>query len=122
VARSTCTPAAASYARPAQTATARLAFATSRLGTPGWAVNRWSLADVVWQASRVASDSLAAVHAAGDRSHPFYQWAADHHAPHFAAVPGADQRYHALLRTFREETGPLTGASLAAACRRAQVG
>jgi hypothetical protein len=63
--------------------------------------------------------SLAAVHAAGDRSHPCYEWAEDHHAPHFAAVPGADQRYHALLREFRQQTGPLTGASLAAACRRA---
>ena len=63
--------------------------------------------------------SLAAVYAAGDRSHPFYEWAAGHHAPHFAGVPGADQRYHALLQEFRKETGPLTGATLAAACRRA---
>jgi glycosyltransferase involved in cell wall biosynthesis len=63
--------------------------------------------------------SLAAVHAASDRSHPLYEWAADHHAPHFAGVPGADQRYHALLQEFREETGPLTGTTLAAACRRA---
>ena len=63
--------------------------------------------------------SLAAVHAAGDRSHPFYEWAEDHHAPHFAEVPGADQRYHALLQEFRKETGPLTGTTLAAACHRA---
>jgi hypothetical protein len=62
--------------------------------------------------------SLAAVYAAGDRSHPFYEWAADHHAPHFAEVPGAAQRYRALLQEFRAETGPLTGAALAAACRR----
>lgn len=63
--------------------------------------------------------SLAAVHAAGDRSHPFYEWAEDHHAPHFAGVPGADQRYHALRQEFRKETGPLTGTTLAAACHRA---
>ena len=63
--------------------------------------------------------SLAAVHAAGDRSHPFYEWAEDHHAPHFAGVPGADQRYHALLREFRKQTGRLTGTTLAAACHRA---
>lgn len=63
--------------------------------------------------------SLAAVHAASDRSHPFYEWAADHHAPHFAGVTGAAQRYRALLRQFRAETGPLTGTDLAAACRRA---
>ena len=63
--------------------------------------------------------SLAAVYAAGDCSHPFYQWAASHHEPHFAGVPGADQRYHALEQEFRQQTGPLTGATLAAACQRA---
>jgi glycosyltransferase involved in cell wall biosynthesis len=63
--------------------------------------------------------SLAAIFAAGDRSHPLYQWAAEHHDPYFGGVPGADQRYEALLGAFRRETGPLTGASLAAACTRA---
>jgi hypothetical protein len=63
--------------------------------------------------------SLAAVEAAGDRSHPFYEWAAGHHEPHFAGVPGAGQRYHALLQEFRNQTDPLTGATLAVACRRA---
>ena len=67
----------------------------------------------------VGRSSLAAVQAAGDRSHPDYEWAEDHHAPHFAGVPGADQRYHTLLQEFREQTGSLTGTSLAAACRRA---
>jgi glycosyltransferase involved in cell wall biosynthesis len=60
--------------------------------------------------------SLAAVFEAGDRSHPLYDWAVGHHDPHFGEVPGADQRYQALLRAFRTETGPLTGTSLAAAC------
>jgi glycosyltransferase involved in cell wall biosynthesis len=60
--------------------------------------------------------SLAAVLAAGEDSHPLYQWAADHHVPHFGNVPGAAQHYEALLREFRRETGELTGASLAAAC------
>jgi glycosyltransferase involved in cell wall biosynthesis len=60
--------------------------------------------------------SLAAVFAAGDRSHPHYDWATGHHAPHFGEVPGADQRYGAFLREFRKETGTLTGMSLAAAC------
>jgi Glycosyl transferase family 2 len=63
--------------------------------------------------------SLAAVHAAGDRSHPFYEWAEDRHAPHFADVPGADQQYQTLLQEFRKETGTLTGTTLAAACHRA---
>jgi hypothetical protein len=61
--------------------------------------------------------SLAAVLAAGDVSHPLYQWAAAHHDPHFGDVPGADQRYEGLLPSFREATGPLTGTSLASACR-----
>ncbi|MGI8449370.1 MAG: glycosyltransferase family 2 protein [Streptosporangiaceae bacterium] len=60
--------------------------------------------------------SLAAVFAAGDRSHPLHDWASGHHAPHFGGVPGAAERYQALLRTFRQQTGPLTPASLAAAC------
>ena len=62
--------------------------------------------------------SLSAVAAAGDHSHPLYQWATGHHEPHFGEVPGADKRYEALLRSFREETDPLTGTSLASACRR----
>jgi hypothetical protein len=60
--------------------------------------------------------SLAAVFAAADRSHPLYDWAAGHHDPHFGEIPGADQRYKALLQAFRKETGTLTGTSLAAAC------
>jgi glycosyltransferase involved in cell wall biosynthesis len=60
--------------------------------------------------------SLAAVFEAGDRSHPLYDWATGHHDAHFGGVPGADRRYQALLRTFRQETGTLTGTSLAAAC------
>jgi glycosyltransferase involved in cell wall biosynthesis len=63
--------------------------------------------------------SLAALYAAGDQSHPLYEWAAGHHEPHFAAVPGADERYHDLLGEFRHQIGPLTGATLTAACRRA---
>jgi glycosyltransferase involved in cell wall biosynthesis len=62
--------------------------------------------------------SLAAVHAAGDRSHPLYEWAVGHHEPHFAGVPGAGERYHALLQEFRGQTGPLSGETLAVACRR----
>jgi len=60
--------------------------------------------------------SLAAVFEARDRSHPLYDWATGHHDPHFGGIPGADQRYQALLRAFRTETGMLSGTSLAAAC------
>jgi glycosyltransferase involved in cell wall biosynthesis len=62
--------------------------------------------------------SLASVYTSGDRSHSLYQWAAGHHDPHFGKVPGADQRHHVLVQVFRNETGPLTGATLAAACLR----
>jgi len=61
--------------------------------------------------------SLAAVYAAGDQSHRDYDWAADHHEPHFGGVPGAAERHQELLRAFRDQTGSLTGVSLAAACR-----
>ena len=50
---------------------------------------------------------------------PFPFTAAGHHEPHFAGVPGAAQRYHALQQEFRQQTGPLTGATLAAACQHA---
>ena len=60
--------------------------------------------------------SLAALHAAGDRSHPLYDWAAGHHDPHFGEVPGAAQQHAALLQDFRAAAGELTGASLARAC------
>jgi glycosyltransferase involved in cell wall biosynthesis len=60
--------------------------------------------------------SLAAVYAAADRSHPHYEWSVNHHAPHFAGVPGAEQRYRRLLGEFRRRTSPLTAATLVAAC------
>jgi glycosyltransferase involved in cell wall biosynthesis len=68
---------------------------------------------ISWLASRPGP---AAVFAAADYSHPLYDWATGYHDPHFGEVPGADERYKALLRALREETGPLTGTSLAAAC------
>jgi glycosyltransferase involved in cell wall biosynthesis len=60
--------------------------------------------------------SLASVHASGDREHPLYTWSTDHHVAHFGEVDGAEARYRALLQEFRAATGPLTGASLVAAC------
>jgi glycosyltransferase involved in cell wall biosynthesis len=64
--------------------------------------------------------SLAAVHAADDRAHPLYEWSTSHHEPHYATVPGADQRWAALQQEFRAQTGNLTGTTLTAACRRAR--
>jgi hypothetical protein len=61
--------------------------------------------------------SLAWVYAAGDRSHPLYESAAGYHDAHFGQVPGAGQRYEALLQASRNQIGPLAGTTLAAACR-----
>jgi glycosyltransferase involved in cell wall biosynthesis len=62
--------------------------------------------------------SLAAVVEREDSSHPLYDWALEHHQPHFGGIGGAEQRYQSLIRSFRKETGPLSGSSLVTACTR----
>jgi glycosyltransferase involved in cell wall biosynthesis len=59
--------------------------------------------------------SLAAVAAAGERDHPLYDWAVEHHEPHYGGVPGAPERYAALTEQFRGEVGSLLGRGLIAA-------
>lgn len=49
--------------------------------------------------------SLAAVWRADDRDHELYEWAVDHHEPHFAQVPGAPERYANLVERFRRDIG-----------------
>lgn len=44
---------------------------------------------------------------AGDTAHPSYQWARDHHAPHFALIEDAAAMHDALMRAFHAEVGPL---------------
>ncbi|HUF33954.1 MAG TPA: glycosyltransferase [Acidimicrobiales bacterium] len=60
--------------------------------------------------------SLAGVVTSDDRSHPLYEWALEHHAPHFGGIPGARERYESILTRFRSEVGALDGPSLIAAC------
>lgn len=62
--------------------------------------------------------SLAAVAANNERSNPLYEWASDHHEPHFGGVPGAKERYDYLVTDFRRQVGTLTGDSLVASCTR----
>ena len=62
--------------------------------------------------------TLAAVLANGERSNPHYEWAVDHHKPHFNEVPTAERRWNELRRRFRAEVPELTGSALAAACHR----
>jgi len=51
--------------------------------------------------------SLSAVWQSGDTAHPSYDWAREHHEPHFGLVEGAAARHKELLRAFRAEAGPL---------------
>jgi len=51
--------------------------------------------------------SLFAVWASGDTAHPSYDWARDHHEPHFALVEGAAVTHDELMTAFRAEVGPL---------------
>ena len=43
----------------------------------------------------------------GDITHPSYDWARDHHEPHFGLVEGAAAIHDELMRAFRAEAGPL---------------
>lgn len=51
--------------------------------------------------------SLSAVWESGDTAHPSYEWARDHHEPHFGLVEGAAAMHDELMRAFRAEAGPL---------------
>jgi glycosyltransferase involved in cell wall biosynthesis len=51
--------------------------------------------------------SLSAVWESGDTAHPSYDWARDHHEPHFGLVEGAAARHDELMGAFRAEVGPL---------------
>ena len=51
--------------------------------------------------------SLFAVRESGDSTHPSYEWARDHHEPHFGLVEGAAAMHDELMRAFRAEVGPL---------------
>lgn len=63
--------------------------------------------------------SLAGVVASDDRSHPLYEWAVDHHEPHFGGIPGARERYETIRTRFRSEVGSVDAPSLIAACQSA---
>lgn len=53
--------------------------------------------------------SLFAVWESGDTAHPSYEWARDHHEPHFGLVAGAAAMHGELMRAFRAEVGSLDG-------------
>jgi glycosyltransferase involved in cell wall biosynthesis len=51
--------------------------------------------------------SLLAVWESGDTTHPSYEWAHDHHEPHFGLAEGADAMHDELMRAFRADVGSL---------------
>ena len=72
----------------------------------GHAQRRLTEAAHEWAEAR--PDDKEALLLIGARLAVVNEWAAGHHDPHFAEVPGADQQYQALLEQFRRETGELT--------------
>ena len=59
--------------------------------------------------------SLFAAWQSGDITHPSYDWARDHHEPHFGLVEGAAAKHDELMNAFRAEVGPLDGQTAVAA-------
>ena len=62
--------------------------------------------------------TLRAIAEASDRDNRYYQWAREHHEPHFMEQGDAPARYSELLRHFTAEVGELTAESIVAACAR----
>lgn len=62
--------------------------------------------------------TLASVVEADEAGHPLYEWAIDHHEPHFGGVEGARDRYVALQHRFRAEVGTPVATRLVATLRR----
>lgn len=61
--------------------------------------------------------TLAAVAANRDTTNPLYEWAVDHHEPHFGGVLGAHEAYNRLVKQFRADVPELTTQALLSACR-----
>ena len=62
--------------------------------------------------------TLAGVHQRNESTNPHFEWARNHHEPHFQEVPGADARYAALINDFDQAITHLGGDALVRACRR----
>jgi glycosyltransferase involved in cell wall biosynthesis len=62
--------------------------------------------------------TLAGVYERREASNTFFDWAEEHHEPHFQRVVGAEARYTALLQEFDDAVGDLQPELLVNACRR----
>jgi hypothetical protein len=65
--------------------------------------------------------TLAEVYAQGETDNAHYNWAKDHHAPHFNAEPGAAERHERFSLEFRDACqGGLDDTAIVEACLRAR--
>jgi hypothetical protein len=64
--------------------------------------------------------TLAAVRQRAETSNPLYEWAQDHHEPHFQEVTNAQSRHAELVSEFNEQVPTLNAEALIRACRGAQ--
>jgi len=62
--------------------------------------------------------TLAGLYERGEASNVLFDWAKDHHEPHFQQVAGAPARYARLLEEFNDAIGDLQPERLVHACRR----
>ena len=60
--------------------------------------------------------TLAGLFERSEARHPLFEWAKEHHEPHFQAVPGARERYVAIVDQFEREVPDIDAASLIRAC------
>jgi len=62
----------------------------------------------------VGRSTLAVVHQGLDRENPLYEWAREHHEPHFQEIPNAETQYAALVAAFNQEVPVLRAKELRA--------
>ncbi len=65
--------------------------------------------------------TLAAVRQRAETENPLYEWALDHHEPHFQEVSDAQSRHAALVSEFNEQVPTLDADALIRACRGVQT-
>jgi hypothetical protein len=64
----------------------------------------------------VGRSTLAEVFKSNETTHPHFEWATTHHAPHFQEVAGAEARFAAILEQFKSEVDDRDATSLIQGC------
>lgn len=65
----------------------------------------------------VGRSTLAAVHERHETANPLYEWAKEHHEPHFQELPHAQARYAELVAEFNREVPNLHVDALIRSCQ-----